>query len=74
MEAKVIRIEEPDFGCEGRQEGAPVMDKVILRKTGSTEEFTMKEDDAYLYELGIWEGDVVEVSEDKTKILRKVGE
>lgn len=74
MEAKVIRIEEPDFGCEGRMEGAPVMDKVILRKIGSTEEFTMKEDDAYLYELGIWEGDVVEVSDDKTKILRKVGE
>lgn len=74
MEAKVIRIEEPDFGCEGRPEGAPVMDKVILRKTGSAEEFIMKEDDAYLYELGIWEGDVVEVSDDKTKILRKVGE
>lgn len=27
---RITRIEEPDFGCEGRIDGVPVMDKVYL--------------------------------------------
>ena len=30
MEYFVKRIDEPDFGCEGRPEGKPAMDKVWL--------------------------------------------
>ena len=50
------------------------MGTLQINTLGTSFEIHAKEDDAYLYELGIWEGDVVEVSEDKTKILRKVGE
>ena len=28
----VTRIEEPDFGCEGRPEGQEIKDKVYLRR------------------------------------------
>lgn len=27
---KIVRIDEPDFGCEGRPDGIPVMDNVYL--------------------------------------------
>ncbi len=36
----VTRIEEPDFGCEGRPEGQEVKDKVFL-KEGTTGEETI---------------------------------
>ena len=31
MEYFVKRIDEPDFGCEGRPEGKPAMDKVWMK-------------------------------------------
>ena len=34
----VTRIEEPDFGCEGRPEGQEIKDKVFLKEFAFTEE------------------------------------
>ena len=45
----VTRIEEPDFGCEGRPEGQEIKDKVYLK-----EEITKEE--KLLYERDINEG------------------
>ena len=45
----VTRIEEPDFGCEGRPEGQEIKDKVYLK-----EEIT--KEDKLLYERDINEG------------------
>ena len=34
----VTRIEEPDFGCEGRPEGQEIKDKVYLKEEITKEE------------------------------------
>ena len=34
----VTRIEEPDFGCEGRPEGQEIKDKVFLKQETTKEE------------------------------------
>ena len=33
----VTRIEEPDFGCEGRPEGQEIKDKVFLKQETTKE-------------------------------------
>jgi hypothetical protein len=63
MKAKVVRIEEPDFGCEGRMPGMKVMDKVILKNCETGEEIITTASDSWLYEVDINEGDEVEVEE-----------
>ncbi len=60
--AKVIRIEEPDFGCEGRPEKDAVMDKVILQWVDSKEEFVTEAEEAELLRAQINEGDEVLVT------------
>ena len=45
----VTRIEEPDFGCEGRPEGQEITDKVYLKEAITKEE-------QLLYERDINEG------------------
>ena len=53
----VKRIEEDlDFGCEEREEGAPVMAVVTLVDSFG-EEMRVKAEDAMLYERDINEGD-----------------
>ena len=47
----VTRIEEPDFGCEGRPEGQEIKDKVYLK-----EETIIFMEDKLLYERDINEG------------------
>jgi hypothetical protein len=60
----VKRIDEDlDFGCEERDEGAPVMAVVILMNS-SGEEVTVKAEDAMLYERNINEGDKVYFDEE----------
>lgn len=56
---EVLRIEEPDFGCEGRPEKEPVFFRVALchRKTG--EETVLEVSEQNLDEEGILEGDYV---------------
>ena len=61
----VKRIEEDlDFGCEEREEGAPVMAVVTLVDSFG-EEMRVKEEDAILYERDINEGDKVYFDKDK---------
>ena len=66
----VKRIEEDlDFGCEEREEGAPVMAVVTLVDSFG-EEMRVKAEDAMLYERDINEGDKVYF--DKDNKLEKV--
>lgn len=55
---RIIRIEEPDFGCEGRMEGQTVMDTVVLRDE-SGQEIVKQIEDSLLYERDLNEGDAV---------------
>ena len=60
----VKRIEEDlDFGCEEREEGAPVMAVVTLVDSFG-EEMRVKAEDAMLYERNINEGDKVYFDEE----------
>ena len=65
----VLRIEEPDFGCEGRSEGEEPVDRVLLKKH-SGEELFIKEKDALLYEMDINEGDDVYLIEGELKKIK----
>ena len=60
----VMRIDEPDFGCEGRPEGVEPMAKVTLMKLKSEEEIQLEISDAELYRREINEGSEVAVSPD----------
>lgn len=61
----VKRIEEDlDFGCEEREEGAPVMAVVTLVDSFG-EEMRVKAEDAMLYERDINECDKVYFDKDK---------
>lgn len=66
----VLRIEEPDFGCEGRPEGQEPTDKVLLKKSSNGEELFVKEKDALLYEMDINEGDEVFLIEGELKKIK----
>lgn len=55
----VTRIEEPDFGCEGRPEGQEIKDKVFLEEEKTKEEKIIFMEDKLLYERDIDEGNRV---------------
>lgn len=60
----VMRIDEPDFGCEGRPDGVEPMAKVTLMKLKNEEDIQLEIPDAELYRKGIIEGSEVAVSPD----------
>jgi hypothetical protein len=60
----VTRIEEPDFGCEGRPEGQEVKDKVFLKEGTTGEETIVFMEDKLLYDRDIDEGSIVVVDQD----------
>lgn len=64
----IIRIEEPDFGCEGCPDGAAVVDLVWLRKENG-EELAVSQEDKMLYERNLNEGDKV-VFDEENKLIR----
>ena len=64
----VERIEELDFGCEGRPEGMKDMVRVVLKGENGEEE-SLKVEDAWLYAHGIDEGSKVELSKDKELLI-----
>ena len=66
---RIIRIEEPDFGCEGRMEGQEIMDTVVLREE-SGQEIVKQMEDSLLYERDLNEGDAVMI--EKNGNLRSV--
>ena len=51
----VLRIDEPDFGCEGRPDGMEVKDTVILKSNYTGVEITVRDKDARFYELESYE-------------------
>ena len=60
----VTRIEEPDFGCEGRPEGQEIKDKVYLEEEITKEETIIFMEDKLLYDRDIDEGSIVVVDQD----------
>lgn len=66
----VLRIDEPDFGCEGCPDGMEVKDNVLLKSNYTGQEMTVQEKDARLYELDINEGDKVFLIEGEMRKLR----
>ena len=66
----VLRIDEPDFGCEGRPDEMEVKDNVLLKSNYTGQEMTVQEKDARLYELDINEGDKVFLIEGEMRKLR----
>ena len=50
MKYKIIRILEPDFGCEGRPDGYEQVDDVIIENDQGVRK-TLKMKDAELYRL-----------------------
>lgn len=68
---QVVRIDEPDFGCEGRPEGKPVLYCVKLKHRKTGEERILEVSEQNLDEEDIVEGNVVK----ETKgILLKIAE
>ena len=60
----VTRIEEPDFGCEGRPEGQEIKDKVFLKEETTEKETILFMEDKLLYERDIDEGSKVVINQD----------
>lgn len=60
----VMKIDEPDFGCEGCPDGVEPMAKVTLMKLKNEEEIQLEIADAELYRKNINEGSEVAVSPD----------
>ena len=60
----VTRIDDPDFGCEGRPDGEEAMAKVYLTELKTEEEIQIEIPDAELYRKEINEGDEVALSPD----------
>lgn len=56
---EVIEIEEPDFGCEGRPDGAVPMAKLTLRGVKDGTMTTVEIADGYLYQQEITEGSII---------------
>ena len=68
---KIIKINEPDFGCEGLPDGAVRMDEVYLQDArGGTS--IVQISDAFLYEMQMDEGDYITM--DAQNIWCKVSE
>ena len=53
---KIIRIDEPDFGCEGLPDGEILTDDVLVEDMNGNRK-TVKIGDALLYTLELNEGD-----------------
>ena len=66
----VLRIDEPDFGCEGRPDWMEVKYNVLLKSNYTGQEMTVQEKDARLYELDINEGDKVFLIDGEMRKLR----
>ncbi|HAU86755.1 MAG TPA: hypothetical protein DCW90_15060 [Lachnospiraceae bacterium] len=67
----VIRIDDPDFGCEGIPDGTVPMATVYLKDEAGNEKI-MKEKDGWLYECNIAEGDRVFYKEGSLcKVLKR---
>lgn len=60
----ITRIDEPDFGCEGRPDGKPAMAAVFLEDEQG-KEIVIAYEDAQLYMRHLDEGDFCYYSKDE---------
>lgn len=61
----ITRIDEADFGCEGRQPGQEVLDSVWIKDENGTVSI-IKQEDRMLYDRNLNEGDMVVFDESGT--------
>lgn len=61
----VKRIEEPDFGCEGRPDGMPLMDRVLVEEVPDGAEYWLEMEDSLLWQQNVREGDRIVLKEEK---------
>lgn len=59
LKYEVMEIEEPDFGCEGRPDGAVPMARVTLRSVQDNTVIKVEIADGYLYQEEIDEGNII---------------
>jgi len=64
-EFQIIRILEPDFGCEGLPDDKELTDKVYIKNRQGAEK-VIEVEDALLYRLNLDEGDWLCLSENGT--------
>lgn len=64
LQYTILQIQEDDYGCEERREGAKKTVLVRLRDEDENERMIRQEDD-WLYEQEIDEGDLVVLTENK---------
>lgn len=62
LQYTILQIQEDDYGCEERSEGSKRTVLVRLRDSEENEHMIRQEDD-WLYEQGIDEGDLVVLTE-----------
>ena len=62
LQYTILQIQEDDYGCEERSEGSKRTVIVRLRDSEENEHMIRQEDD-WLYEQGIDEGDLVVLTE-----------
>ena len=54
----VLRIDEPDFGCEGRPDGEAAQDRLLVRMEDGSTRVRWKADSS-LYDRGVDEGSLL---------------
>lgn len=71
--ANIVRIEEPDFGCEGRPENEQVTSKILLETLGDREQVVLDVAEKCLWQMGLNEGMQVNllISDDGTAMIQK---
>lgn len=58
--ASIIRIDEPDFGCEGREDGVKAMSRIFMESEDG-EKFTVEVEEKRLWKMELDEGMMVHV-------------
>lgn len=71
--ANIVRIEEPDFGCEGRPENEQVTSKILLETLEDREQVVLDVAEKCLWQMGLNEGMRVNllISDDGTAMIQK---
>ena len=71
--ANIVRIEEPDFGCEGRPENEPVTSKILLETLEDREQVVLDVAEKCLWQMGLNEGMQVNllIGDDGTAMIQK---
>jgi hypothetical protein len=71
--ANIIKIEEPDFGCEGRPENEQVTSKILLETVEEREQVVLDVAEKCLWQMGLDEGMRVNllISDDGTAMIQK---